>query len=239
MDDNRENLLDKIRALLSKTTEHGCTEEEEMAALAKARAWMDAYEVTEEELRLTKEQAAILREEPPGTRDPHSIKFGLSYAVAKFTDCEIWKQSRDKGGGLVACGLPADARFATWLLEHLTLFVQAELANHLMGNVASGMARRRVINGFVDGITGRISERLKEMCKPPAVASANSRELVVAKQQIIKSRMKELGISLRSCGGSSRQQDAGAHAAGRAAGDRASFGRPISGRAGALRIGKA
>ena len=34
----REKLLDKIRALLSKTTESGCTEGEYLAALAKARA---------------------------------------------------------------------------------------------------------------------------------------------------------------------------------------------------------
>jgi len=37
----REKLLDKIRALLSKTTESGCTEGEYLAALAKARALMD------------------------------------------------------------------------------------------------------------------------------------------------------------------------------------------------------
>jgi hypothetical protein len=53
----------------------------------------------------------------------------------------------------VFCGLPADTRFATWLLDHLTSFVQAELTNHLMGNVATGMPRRRAINGFVIGIT--------------------------------------------------------------------------------------
>jgi hypothetical protein len=70
MDDNREKLLVKIRALLSKTTENGCTEKEELSALAKARAMMDAYEVTAEDLQLTKEEAAILREEPPGTEDP-------------------------------------------------------------------------------------------------------------------------------------------------------------------------
>jgi len=44
-----------------------------------------------------------------------------------------------------------------------------------------------------------------------------------------------LGIKLRSCA-SSRQTDEGSFAAGRSAGDRASFGRPVSGRAAALRI---
>jgi hypothetical protein len=242
MDDNREKMLDKIRALLSKTTENGCTEEEELAALAKARALMDAYEVTEADLQLTKDQAAILREEPPGTEDPHGIKSYLYYAVGTFTDCRMWRNHKSKGGGIVFCGLPADARFATWLLDHLSRYVQAELANYLMGNVATGMPRRRAINGFVIGITERISERLLDLCKPAQTAPApteNSRALVVVKQQLIKSKMDELGIKLRSCGGSGKQTDSGSLNAGRSAGDRAVFGRPVSGQAGALRIGKA
>jgi hypothetical protein len=113
-----------------------------------------------------------------------------------------------------------------------------QLTKHLMSDVAVGAQRRQVINGFVDGITWRISERLRELCKPPATASANSRALVVTKQGMIKDKMKELNIRLRSCGGSSRQHDEGSFAAGRSAGDRASFGRPISGRAGTLRIGR-
>ena len=57
-------------------------------------------------------------------------------------------------------GLQSDIRFATWLLDHLTGYVLTELADHLMGDIAVGTPRRKVINGFVDGITGRIAERL-------------------------------------------------------------------------------
>jgi hypothetical protein len=138
----------------------------------------------------------------------------------------------------VFLGLASDVQFATWLLDHLTSFVLVELTKHLMGDVAIDVQRRRVINGFVDGITWRISDRLRELCKPPATASANSRALVVTKQGMIKAKMKELDIHLRTCSGSGRQHDAGSFAAGRSAGDRASFGRPVSGRAGTLRIGR-
>ena len=68
---------------MSKTTENGCTEEEALAALAKARALMDAYEVTEADLQLAKEEGVILRKEPPGTSDPHDIKVLLAGAVGK------------------------------------------------------------------------------------------------------------------------------------------------------------
>ena len=42
MSDSREKMIDKIKALLSKTTGNGCTQEEELTALDKARALMDA-----------------------------------------------------------------------------------------------------------------------------------------------------------------------------------------------------
>ena len=127
------------------------------------------------------------------------------------------------------------------MLDHLAAFVLVELADHLMGDIAIGALKRKVINGFVDGITWRISERLRELCKPAAAAKAqmseNSRALVVIKQTLIKAKMDELGIKLRSGSGSYRQHDEGSFAAGRSAGDRASFGRPVSGRAATLRIG--
>ena len=83
-------------------------------------------------------------------------------------------------------------------------------------------------------------EELAALAKARALmptATANSRALVVVKQQVIKAKMDELEIKLRKCSGSAKQQDTGSRDAGRSAGDRASFGRPVSGRAGALHIG--
>jgi hypothetical protein len=69
--------------------------------------------------------------------------------------------------------------------------------------------------------------------------TSNPRELVLVKETAIKAFMKDCGLHLRavSCGGGSNINEA-AHAAGRAAGDRANFGRPVSGAGGVLRIGR-
>src|SRR6516165_10226588 len=109
--DNREKMYDKIRALLSKTTENGCTEEEYLAAFAKARALMDAYEITEADLQLTKEEGVILRKETTNT-NPHRIRSHMSRAVAEFCGCRVW---RDRDGKLVFLGVASDVQFATWL----------------------------------------------------------------------------------------------------------------------------
>jgi len=234
---NRESLLDKIRALLSKTTENGCTENEALAALDKARAMMDAYEVTEADLQLSKAEAAVLRSEPAGSRDPHNIKWYLCSAVADFCDCKAWRSR--KTGGLVFCGMQSDAQFATWLLDSLAGFVQGELMKHLMGNLAPRGERRLVINGFVAGCTGRISARLQELtAQSKVVASSNSRALVITKTAAIKATLDKAGIKLRSGRSSSVRLDGASYRAGQSAGDRASFGRPVTGQAATLRLGR-
>jgi hypothetical protein len=137
----------------------------------------------------------------------------------------------------VFCGLPSDAQFATWLLDTLTAFVQAEIVKHLMDVDPSKEDRREVINGFVLGCTERINQRLDELCAQSAtVATSNAKALVVVKGQAIQAKLDELSICLRtgrlSCGAC----DDSSYQAGRAAGDRASFGRPVSGRNATLRL---
>jgi hypothetical protein len=229
----REGLLGKIRALLAKTIENGCTESEAMAALDRARAMMDAYAVSESELNLTKEEKAILRREPPGTKDPHRIKRRLYDSVAQFCGCTAWRQDRI----LVFCGLPSDAQFATWLLDVLTAFVQAEIVKHLMNVDPSNEDRREVINGFVLGCTDRIRQRLDELrAQSGAVATSNAKALVVVKGQAVQAKLDELGIRLRMSYGSCGAFDDSSYRAGRAAGDRANLGRPVSGRNATLRL---
>lgn len=223
---NRDGLLDKIRALMSKTTGNGCTEHEALAALTKARAMMDAYEVTESDLRLSAAESAILRKEPPGSRDSHHIKSGLAVAIAGFCDCRVWRGT----DGLVFCGLQSDVQFSAWLVDALAAFVQAELARHLIGSIMPKGQRRFVINGFVEGCCGRISDRLNELrTQSEAIAASNSRALVVVKSTAVADKMKELNIELRKARRSSRRVDAESYAAGVAAGNHASFGRPVRG----------
>jgi Protein of unknown function (DUF2786) len=231
----RDELLAKVRALLAKTIEHGCTESETLAALSKARAMKDAYGITEEELNLTKEERAILRREPPGTKDPNRVKWLLLNSVAQFCDCQAWRKNPERT--LVFCGLPSDAQFATWLLDTLAAFVLTELTNFLMDADPDKQDRREAIRSFVAGCTTRINQRLDDLCKQSeSVATTNAKALVVIKGQAVKAKMEELDIHLRSCSVSCGAGDDSSYQAGKAAGDRASFGRPVSGRNATLRL---
>ena len=135
------------------------------------------------------------------------------------------------------CGLPADAQFASWLLDHLTAWVQGELVNHLMDAQPDKQDRKDVIRAFVYGICERISERLRELSKrSDAVATSNAKALVVVKDAAITAKMQELDIHLCGGYGPSGGGDSASYQAGRSAGDRASFGRPVSGRNSTLRL---
>jgi Protein of unknown function (DUF2786) len=236
---NRESVLDKIRALLAKTTANGCTQEEMAAALAKARAMRDTYAISDSELQLAKDEAAILRHEPADPNDPHNIKWRLCSAVAEFCDCEVWAEPDSRNRKLTFCGTASDTQWAAWLLDHLTDYVSSELVLHLMTSFAPKSERRDVIRGFIIGATEQISARLTELCEPPADQANNSRALMVLKSAAIEEKMKECGITLRCSSSRSSSFDHGAYGAGQKAGKGASFGRPVSGAAGALRLGKA
>jgi hypothetical protein len=233
---NRDALIEKVKALLTKTVDNGCTEEEALAALDKAHALMDAYEVTEADLQLTKEETAILRSEPPDSLDPHNIKWHLMGAVADFCSCTAWQKRRRDTKAITFCGLPSDVRLATWLLDTLAAFVQAELARHLIATLPPKSEKRRVITGFVQGCCDRIRDRLGALgAQSAAAATSNGRELVLVKNAAVAAKMKECGIRVTGCCLGGQTNDAG-YAAGHAAGDRASFGRPVAGAGATLRI---
>jgi hypothetical protein len=236
---DRNSIIEKIKALLSKTKENGCTEEEELSALAKARAWIDTHEVTDDELQLSREEKAILHDESEAdARDTHRIKWQLAVAVGRYCNVRIYRD-RSKAG-LTFAGFKSDIYFATWLLDHLSDFVHDALFGFLLDCLApKGKERKQEIRGFVIGCTGRISARLIEMCdQSKTERTTNGKALVVIRDQAIKDLFKAKGIHLRSGSCSRAAFSDDARAAGQSAGDRASFGRPVSGAGATLRLGK-
>jgi hypothetical protein len=236
----REKLIDKVKAMLAKTTANGCSEEEALTALAKARAWIDAYEISDDELQLSREEKAFLHAESEAdARDTHKIKWQLSDAVASYCNVRIYRDSSKSG--LTFVGFKSDVDLATWLLDHLSDFVHDALFEFLLDCLApEGKQRKEEIRGFVFGCTERISARIVEMSSDQSTArTTNGNALVIIKGQAIEDLLKAEGICLQSKSSSISGFSDGARAAGQSAGDRASFGRPVSGAGATLRICKA
>jgi hypothetical protein len=233
---DRNSIIDKIKALLAKTTANGATEAEMMSALDKASAMMDAYDISDEELQVAKDEAAMLHADPPDLKDPHRIKWRLCHGVGEFCGVQIFRSRHESG---LKCIGMSDVQFAMWLLDNLADFVFGELYGHLIGCLAPQSERRIIIRSFTEACCERIADRLLALVeRSKAARTSSGRELVVIKNAAIEAFKKEHGIRLRACSGYSPSTfDAAARAAGRAAGDRATFGRPVTGAAGVLRIG--
>ena len=199
-----------------------------MAALAKARAMIDAYEISDEELNLTKAEKAIISTSN-ATHDKYGVRQWLYPGVSRFCSCKIWLSAHEKQ--IVFCGLPNDVELARWLLDSLEAFVRRELASFLLRDASPRGIRRRIINGFIFGCASRIKERLEDLARQSEQAVAahiNSRALVVVKGRAIAETMEAAGVRLRART-SRRVTNDRAHAAGKEAGDRSSFGRPVGG----------
>ena len=173
--------------------------------------------------------------EAPETADPHRIKWHLSHGVGKFCNVQIYRH----GKVLAAIGMKSDVDQAMWLLDTLANFVFEELVKHLIDDLSPPTERRTITRVFVEACCRSISDRLLALVgQSEAARTSNGRELVVVKDVAIAAYMKEHGIHLRTCGGGGpRNHNKAAHAAGRAAGHRVSFGRPVSGAGGVLRLG--
>ena len=207
----RKKMLDRVRAILAKTMENGCTEGEAMAALAKARELMATYEIDEKDLQEATEKVQTFRTAPS---DPYDIKKGLCVNVGKFTSTKAF---RDRDQVITFAGKESDIIFATWLLDTLQRFIMRELrAYQKKLIVEKGVMHSNNLTSasFVAGCAHRINKKLKELAP---INWATTQDLIV----------KELGLSLvksRVGGRNISEKDA---AAGYDAGKAARFDRPV------------
>ena len=156
-----------------------------------------------------------------------NVQYSLMMAVAAFCEVKTWHQD----GHVIFFGLRSDVEFATWLLKALEQFVWQQADAHAL---ESGEASYLDKRNFCLGCCDRINERLKTETMlrkiKPGIMKDNSKSLVVVKSAMVEQEFECLGICLASgsrsltSGGSERSGHAG-----RAAGNRAGFGRPVNG----------
>jgi hypothetical protein len=224
-----------IRALLAKTTAAGATEAEALAAAAKAREFMDKFHIEQGDLGMKEEGTAKADRRDTKYRSMN-LSDRISLAVAKYCDCRAWGVT----GRTTFFGLKSDAEFASWLQDSLEAFVRTAAKEFMARWQPIGFnpkARWQAEKAFVVGACARIAQRLSAETKARkdamAAAQASGKtgtSLVVVKDAIVQAGFQALGLKL-SNGRSHRTTvgDRGAYDAGRSAGDRASFGRPLGG----------
>ena len=249
----RAKLLARLRALRAMTVENGCSEEEAMVAAQRADELMQklGVDATEEDVKGDRYGA---RKRPLNgniqRKSEHEVRW-VCESIARFCDCRVW---RGTGGAIVELiyfGTAEDTDTAHWLSD----VIRAAMEQEFQGYLGSSM-RNPHINGrslrwdFMLGMAKRLCERLDAMTAARKAeiersTQGTSRALVpVTKVRTVLEKYGEycrknniqIGRGRASRGGGRSQ---GAYEAGRAAGDRVGFGRPVSGGgAGPFQIGK-
>jgi hypothetical protein len=222
----------KIRALLAKTTEQGCTESEALLAASKAQQLMEKYQLSLTETELRAEQ--ILRDRRPSKgRIDDTVRNGLAMAIAAFTDCRCYVNGY-RVKETVYTGLESDVQFARFLHDSLADFIDRGAKRAMK----DGLDRR----SFSLGASHRIAERLREEVKARKAEAAKNRGsgvdlMVMTKANMLDRFFKDIGLKLRSRTQSVARGDGGSYSAGHSYGNGATFSRPVNGGGSVARIG--
>jgi|RhiMethySRZTD1v2_1073278.scaffolds.fasta_scaffold43937_8 hypothetical protein len=231
----RTDLIKKIKSLLAKTVENGCTEGEAITAAEHAAKLMEQYDLTfddvENEVRA---QRVKIDERLFRTRWHLPAVQWCTAAIAKFFDCVHWFS----GTRLVYFGTEDDTALAHSMTTMLDRAIRQEAEAYLARTAGNGEHGRTRRASFEHGITDRVSERLRALKRSRTEADQQAHEtlatvhaagnfhapVVVAKQVVVREKFEELGIRLRSGGGSRSTGSHSAYRAGQAAGERVSLG---------------
>lgn len=217
---DKKKKIATIRALLSKTVENGCTEDEMASALALAKKLMDQNDLDETDLAFGGEGVTI---ETIVKTDFDKIRIELVMPVGRFCNCKGWVD-RGSSDTLTYAGLESETVFAHWLLDMLADFVLFSLGSW------SDRQGRRVPrlerSAFIVGCARRIAKRLSDLTPRPA--PGKGRDLIIVRDQLIDAHLEARGIKLRDTF-KLYSLDPKAYAAGEEAGDRAQFNRPVDG----------
>lgn len=234
----RIKLIERIKALQARTLDNGCTESEAMTAANLCARLMAEHDLTMTDVEIGDERCQISYLDT-GRKSNHEIQFCIG-AIARFCDTEIWISKRDGTQNYVFFGMAKDTDFAKFLHNTVKNAMDMELTSYKIRCVELGeLTGRRQSHSFLLGMAVRIGERLNEMKKENQrdILQTTGRDLVVVKNSVVKSQFAELGLKLRKGGNGSRSGDSNSMAAGKSAGNRVGFNRPVGGNSSGYYIG--
>src|SRR5262245_1363570 len=139
----RADLIKKIKSLLAKTVENGCTEGEAVTAAKHAALLMQRYDLTFEDVeKEIREQNFKVDERPFGHMTPSGRRqfpaaWHCMVAIAEFFDCRCWYVGVD----IVFFGTEDDAGLAHSMLALLDVAVRQESNAYLARTKDSEHAR--------------------------------------------------------------------------------------------------
>lgn len=241
----RLKIIAKVQALLSRTTENGCTEAEAVEAAAKADELMREYDLTytDIEAELKSDSYGARARPSPGVRAKREHESWRCHSsIGMYWDCKCWGH----GKMLVFFGSRADTEAAHLMAVMIQIAMDSEWARYQNSPARPGHVHGRTLRAsFMAGMVIRINQRLKEMKDRRTAANGpvTGTALVVVKGQVVTEKygqyLRDNGIKIsKSRASGLNVGDSGAYAAGQQAASRIDLGGTKVGGAGNTRIGQ-
>ena len=158
-----ERIKAKLRALLSKTVENGCTESEALAAAEKAQELLSRYGIEADEVGAPEEWA----EDYVGLGARRRPRDSLWMALGFFCNCKAWLSRTETGWRVRYFGRPCDVAVASYLHDILERAIVAALADYKRTDSyqrrRKPSTRRAALRAFEIGMSDRLKTRLVQL----------------------------------------------------------------------------
>lgn len=247
--ENRRAAAARIRALLAKTVENGCTEDEALAAAAKAGELMDRYgiESSEVEIRAEKCDAGAFRSRAgkKGTKERTngvSEVLHVTSAIARFCACRVYRS----GPEVRYFGLPSDVEVAVYLTDTVEAAMRSSFRRWRKGpNRPRDVGGHALRAPFMVAMGIRLSNRLDEMRVArdgEGHRTSDGKSLVLVKTAVVDEQYEDykrrMELNLKFTKGKTVYGRTEAFDAGRAAADAHQFNLGVTSRSAGMIAGR-
>lgn len=200
MNNRKDKIKTKIKALLSKTTENGASEQEAVLAMAKAQQLMQQYFVSEHDLKdpFVGEKCILKSTEMFKSGYDFSIFY---YPLAKLFDCETYYTNTGK---IFFYGFEQDVELCIYFYGFIQKACVRSLARY-QDSIDYKTERRMGVHGrtisaaFIKGFLLSVRTKMIEMYENRKSTIPEGMGLVVQeKEDKVKCSFKDLGLKLKN-----------------------------------------
>lgn len=251
-----ESVKRRIKALLNKTVENGCTEKEAMSAATKVAELLNVFNLTMNEVDLAAQECVTKSFKTKKTRE------GVFYSwtgIQALCGLKVWRSVGYNYYDWRFFGLEQDVDMAIYLCELIEASLATSLEEFRQSETWTGYTGHRKIltSSFKKGFGNRVNDRLFDMAHANEMAEYEEHEkrmkeaayieemsgetiskstalISTAKSEKIEEEFKKLGMKLRTQSSYSNRSHTTARQAGNKAGSRVNLNRPIGGGSGGV-----
>lgn len=221
----RERIAARIRALLAKTVENGCTEDEAVAAAAKAAEMLARHNLTIDEVQIRESKFKEHSERYDDILGERT--WIVADAIAHLVECRYWRSNPGVHPvSITFFGFDHEVEIAQYLMAICVRALQDGLSRT---NRRNGLLRPTIrtskAKAFLDGMVQRLAERIRALKPPPPTGKG----LVVLKQELIDAELTNNGVKMRKLSGRLSRDFDSEFMRGRAAGDKVSLNEGLRG----------